>query len=90
MAKRMPEKDPDATKDYEFDFTDWLGTDTISSFTLTTDTGITVASSSNTTQRVTTWLSGGTAGVDYRHACKIVTAGGRTEVRTMIIPVRDT
>jgi hypothetical protein len=81
------EKDADAVLDYLFDWSDWLGSDTISTITITADTGITVASSSNTTTNATVWLSGGTAGTIYRLACKIVTVAGRTDERTVGIKV---
>ena len=90
-------KDPDAVLDYKFDWaastngngsTDWLASgETISSHTITVDTGITKDSSSltDTNTSVTVWLSGGTAGTDYNVACKIVTSASRTDERTIRI-----
>lgn len=94
-------KDPDAVLDYKFDwksssngrgFTDWLdSSETISSHTITADTGITVDSSeladSNTS--VIAWLSGGVAGTTYEVACKIVTSASRTDERTITISVAE-
>ena len=94
-------KDPDATLDYKFDWkaetngngdTDWLDSDeTISDKTVTVDDGITRESYAlaDTDTSVVVWLSGGTAGVDYEVACKIVTSASRTDERTMKIQVRE-
>ena len=94
-------KDPDATLDYKFDWkaltngngsSDWLDTDeTISSKTVTVDDGITKESDAlaDTNTSVVVWLSGGTAGVDYEVACKIVTSASRTDERTIKIQVRE-
>lgn len=80
-------KDPDATLDYGFDWTAWLGSDTISTSTWTASAGITPAypeilAGSKITR---VWVSGGTAGTDYTLTNRIVTAGGRTEERTMTL-----
>lgn len=100
MATRF-QKDPDAVLDYLFDFaastngngaSDWLDSgETISSRTVTADTGITVDSSviTNSSTSVRVWLSSGTAGTSYDVACKIVTSGGRTDERTITIDVME-
>ncbi len=94
-------KDPDAVLDYKFDWaaltngsgdSDWLGSgETISTFTLTVDSGLTRDSEgkTDTNTSITFWLSGGTAGVDYAVACKIVTSDSRTDERTMKFQVRQ-
>jgi len=94
-------KDPDAVLDYKFDWkaktnlsgnTDWLETsETISSFTITAASGLTVDSSalSDTNTSVTAWLSGGTDGTTYELACKIVTSLSRTDERTISIQVEE-
>ena len=78
-------KDPDATLDYVVDWSAWLGVDTISTSTWTVATGITKVIDTKTTTTATIWLSGGTAGTSYTVADKIVTAGGRTDERTLTI-----
>lgn len=84
------EKDSDAVLDYAFEWEDWLSaSETISAVTITAAPGITVDSSSNTTDTVTVWLSGGTAGVPYTVACRITTNQGRTDERTMTIRVTN-
>lgn len=80
-------KDPDAVLDYALDWNaegeEWLGADTITGTPVwTVETGLTKDSQSNTTTTATVWLSGGTAGETYTVACKITTAGGRTDERT--------
>jgi len=94
-------KDPDAVLDYKFDWkaktnlsgnTDWLeSSETISSFTITAASGLTVDSSalSDTNTSVTVWLSGGTDGTTYELACKIVTSLSRTDERTISIQVEE-
>ena len=92
-------KDDDAVLDWKFDwksesngrgFEDWLDTsETISSHTITAETGITVDSSelADTNTSVIAWLSGGTAGTTYDVSCEIVTSAGRTDERTITISV---
>lgn len=72
-------------KDYTLDWTDELGTDTISTSTWTVTSGITKDSSSNTTKTATVWLSAATAGSDHTATNTIVTAAGRTLVRAIVI-----
>ena len=82
-------KDPDAILDYQIDWATWLGTDTIATTTWKVTTGITKVSDTKTTTTATIWLSGGTANTDYTAACKITTAGGRADERTITIIVRQ-
>ena len=49
--------------------------------------GANITLAANTGVRV--WLSGGTAGQDYDVACRIVTDQGRTDERTIRVPVRE-
>ena len=92
MANTSFTKDPEAVLDYAFDWNDatnpWLATgETISSYTVTAQTGLTKDSDSEASGVVTVWLSGGTAGTTYRVECKIVTSAGRTDERTIWIKV---
>lgn len=82
-------KDPSAILDYQLDWSEWLGSDTIASHTVTAATGLTVVSSTATTSAVTMWLSGGTAGTSYVVTCRVVTAGGRTDERSITFDVVD-
>ena len=88
LTLQNPLKDPSAVLDYVFDWTEWLATgETITDHTITADTGITVDSSTEDTGKVTVWLSGGTAGINYKVACLITTSAGRTDERTIWIKV---
>ena len=90
LTLQNPLKDPSAVLDYEFDWTRWLATgETIDNYTITADTGITVDSSTEDAGKVIVWLSGGTAGINYKVACKITTSAGRTDERTIWIKVVD-
>ena len=88
LTLQNPLKDPSAVLDYVFDWTEWLATvETITDYTITADTGITVDSSPELDGKVTVWLSGGTAGINYKVACLITTSAGRTDERTIWIKV---
>ena len=96
LTLQNPLKDPSAVLDYVFDWTEWLATgETIAVdsetgeklITITADTGITVDSWTEDDGKVTVWLSGGTAGINYKVACKITTTVGRTDERTIWIKV---
>lgn len=80
-------KDPSAVLDYQFDWAAWLVNDTITGTPVITitPTGLTKDSQTNTTAAVTVWLSGGTVGKTYTVTCRIVTAGGRTDERSITI-----
>lgn len=82
-------KDPDAVLDYEFDWSAWLGADTIATHTVTAPAGLTVDSTEATTTTVTMWLSGGTDGASYAVTCHIVTAAGREDDRTATITMQS-
>ncbi len=87
---RVWEKDPSAVLDYQFDWSGWLQeSETISSATVTVDSGLTKDSQSNTTTKATVWLSGGTLGAVYKVACRITTNQGRTDERTIGIRLTD-
>ena len=90
LTLQNPLKDPSAVLDYVFDWTEWLASgETIATHTITADTGITVDSSTEDDGKVTVWLSGGTAGINYKVACKITTSAGRTDERTIWIKVTN-
>lgn len=83
------QKDPGAVLDYIWDWSRWLGEDTISSRTVTAESGITKDSDSILTgsQKVRAFISGGTVGETYDVTCQITTAAGRTDERTIAIEV---
>jgi len=96
-------KDPNEVLDYKFDWaaetnnsvvgaTNWLEDDeTISSYTVTAEAGITKDSDSkeDLNTSIVVWLSGGTAGLDYNVVCQVLTNKGRTGERTIVIRVRE-
>lgn len=94
-------KDPQAVLDYYWDWkaltnnsgpSDWLEAgETISTYTVTAETGLTVDSDEliNADTTVKAWFSGGTAGQSYKVVCHIVTTADREDDRTMTIPVME-
>ncbi len=94
-------KDPAAVLDFTLDLagatnstgpSDWLASgETISSATVTADSGLTVDSSGLTKSNtaVTAWVSGGTDGEDYNLVFQVETSDSRTDERTMRIKVRN-
>lgn len=87
---RTWDKDPSAVLPWMFNWVDWLAGDTITGTpTITVDAGLTLASQTNNTTSVTVTLSGGTLGVTYKVACRIVTAAGKTDERTLGIRITD-
>ncbi len=82
-------KGPGETLDYQIDWSDWLGTDTISgSPTWGIPAGLVTGTASNTTTTATQFIGGGQPGMDYAIDHTVVTAGGRTASRRFIIQVR--
>lgn len=77
------QKTTKAVLDYSFDWSKWLKpvADTITSYAVEAQPGITVDSHMVAGDVVTVWLSGGTAGNTYPVRCKITTDAGRTEER---------
>jgi hypothetical protein len=68
-------KQPTEVLDYDVDFSEWFAdrSDTLDSFTVTAQAGITVASSSNTGNVVKVVLSGGTNGGRYKITVRVTT-----------------
>jgi hypothetical protein len=89
-------KDPDAILDYTFDWTQWLAAASVTPDTIATAVGavsgaVTAAinSTSHDAQKVTLWVSGGAAGEKIVLRCRITTAAGRTDDRTVYLKVKD-
>ncbi len=80
-------KDPTEVLDYTIDWETLLDGDTISTSDWAVDTGITQDSESETTTLAIIWVSGGTVDKQYTLTNTIVTAGGRTRVRSIAINV---
>jgi hypothetical protein len=83
-------KDPDAVLDYAVDWSSWLGEDTIESSTWESPSGIVKDSDSHDGTVVRVWVSGGErVGATYALTNRIVTAGGRTDERTIYVTVEE-
>jgi len=84
-------QDPKDHLDYVFNWSPWLqdGGETIESYVITAETGITVGEKAECGGKVTVWLSGGTAGANYMVSCRITTSVGRIAERSMLIKVRQ-
>jgi frataxin-like iron-binding protein CyaY len=84
-------KDPDATLDYQVDWSELLDSvsDYIVSAATSADSGITVHTQTFTSAAHTIWLRGGTVGQRYRVRSKIWTQGNRVDERTITILVRE-
>lgn len=87
-------KDPDARLPFAADWSAWLANegDTATSATWIVPAGIVQENSPAPTLIngvATVWLSGGTAGMDYYVTCRLTTAGGRTDDRTLRIQVQN-
>ena len=84
-------KDPDATLDYQIDWSDWLGDgETLASVTWII-TGATSDSETNTDTAATIWLSGGTVGEPISATCRVTTTSvpARIDDRTLLIEVKE-
>jgi hypothetical protein len=86
-------KSPSAVLDYTEDWAATLGSsspaDTIATSSWTASAGLTVDSDSNTTTTATVWASSGTANRYGELVNTIVTAGGRTYQRTIIVKIQE-
>lgn len=82
-------KDPDATLDYSWDWSDWLTDDeTITTASVTVPDGLTLGVVSQLSGVVTAWISGGTAGTEYEVVCRITTNEARIDDRTILLTCR--
>jgi hypothetical protein len=84
-------QDPDEVKDYSWDWQPWLTyrTDTIASYVIAAAEGITVESSAVVGGVVSAFLSGGVAKNSYTVSCTVVTTGGRTLTRSIVLMIRE-
>lgn len=82
-------KDPNDVADYQIDWADFLGTDTISTSTWVVPDGLTKNSDGKSNTATTIWLSGGSDGTSYPLVNRIVTAGGRTFDQTVKLKVKE-
>jgi hypothetical protein len=81
------DKDPDAILTYSWDWTAWLDGDTIASYVVTSQTGLTIDSDNQVAGVVSAVVSGGNPGRLMWATCSIVTVLGQTDERTMYFNV---
>lgn len=83
-------KDPGSYLDYVFNWAYWLQSgETISSFAVNSDPGLSVDYSSAGPSYVTAWISGGVSGNEYNLTCSITTSSGRTDNRSIVISAQN-
>jgi hypothetical protein len=89
MSEPYYTKDPDSKLDYQFDWSTYLGVDTIATSAWIVPSGITKVNDTNDDTTTTIWLSGGTANTEYEVTNRITTATGRIVDRSMTILVKE-
>jgi hypothetical protein len=92
MSSNVFIKDPNATLDYGFDWSQWLDNgETISDYVIdTSPCGIVnLYSTSTITGSVVAWLTSGCVGTRYSIACKMTTSASRVDERTIKIDVKE-
>lgn len=79
------------TLDFDVDFTDWFvnRSDTASTHTTTADTGITVVSSTLSSNVVKVILSGGTNATRYKVTVRLTTSSGVVKEVDFFVRIRD-
>lgn len=82
-------KDPDATLDFEFDWSAELDGDTISAVDFLFPDGLIGGTESFSDNLATVFVSGGSDGAVYRVTCRVTTNGGRIMDKTIRILVTD-
>lgn len=91
MATQKYVQHPDSELDYYFDWSDWLEDgETITSFDVSGETGITVYDTSLTGANsvVEAWLRDGVLGQSYRVTCSIITSNDRHDARYIAVRIR--
>lgn len=81
-------KDPDAVLDYSYDWTAWLGTDTISALSVI-GSGVVIDESSHADGVATAWVSGGTLNAKATVTFRVTTAAGRVDDRSIVLKIKD-
>lgn len=83
------EQDPQDVLDYPFDWSAFLGTDTIQSSQFIADSGIVVESDAVVDgSHTVVWLSGGVENKRYGVTNRVVTVGDRTKDWTIFVLVK--
>jgi hypothetical protein len=82
-------KDPSDVLDYDWDFTEWLGTDTIALYSFSVPPGLINQSDSRSGGVTKVFLAGGSTGQTYTVSCQITTLTGRTLERSLKIKIKE-
>lgn len=83
-------KDPEATLDYGFDWSEWLMSGEIIQISnWTVPIGITANETALGDSTTKIWLSGGAVGETYVIANKVTTSGGRVDERSFEVIVEN-
>lgn len=84
-------KQPAEILDYDVDFSDWFTNrlDTLASFTVTADAGITVVGSTRSGNVVKVILSGGTSGTKYKIQIQLTTSAGMVKEADFVVAVKE-
>jgi len=82
-------KDPNATVDYELDWSEWLDSDAVSTSTWSAPAALTLTGSNVTDNVTRIFVAGGSVGTDYLITNRITSSGGRIEDRSILIQVRE-
>ena len=84
-------KDPSAILDYGFDWTAWLGADTVStsSWSVSSGSGLVITSTAvdSSNKKTVVWLAGGNLGGIYTVSNLITTVAGRQDSRSFSVTV---
>lgn len=88
-VKRWPYKDPNEKLDYDVEWIDRLGDDTIVDSVFTVVSGsVEIDSNSETEVTTTVWLTGGEIGEECEVLNRITTAAGRIMDQTTYVKIR--
>lgn len=85
-------KQPGETIDYPVDFTDWFAGrtgDSIDSYAVTADTGISIATHRRDGFVITAVMTGGTNGTSYKVTVRITTVAGLIKETEFSIKVKE-
>ena len=85
-----PPKDPNAKLDYTINWTQWLGTDTITdSAWEVSSTELIIENNSSDNTTTTVWLSAGLAGQVYIVTNRITTTSGRIQDQSFRLKIKE-
>jgi hypothetical protein len=88
----IPPQLPTAVLTASFDWTGFLALlpgDTIDTFSVTAEAGVTLGTPSRVGSEIFVRISGGTAGTTYRVTCTVTTGGGESDSMVAVVTVAD-